>query len=172
MNTYKIVVLACAAVLVAACTSQKKERKMPEVDQLLRPASMNYSSQDSANINALVSEYAVLFGQRDFNSCSNMLYKLQNDSIKPLSDGERQGFVKAMNRRFKNIYAVRPTSFVLRSDKNNDVKITIQIDEDGDIMNNVGTISMSLNPVLKDGTWYLTLLDRHAEGVQNVYEVR
>ena len=71
---------------------------------------------------------------------------------------------------FSKVYAVRTTSFILRSDKNNDVKLTVQIDENGDIDKNIGTISFSLNPVYKDGNWYLTVLDKYAEGVENIYE--
>ena len=36
--------------------------------------------------------------------------------------------------------------------------------------NNIGVTHFSLNPVLKDGTWYLTVRDKDAEGVENYYE--
>ena len=49
------------------------------------------------------------------------------------------------------------------------MKLTLQIQENGNISENIGTISMSLNPVYKDGEWYLTLYDKYAEGVEDIY---
>ena len=168
MKNKSLLVVMGVALLMSACSS-KKDYKPRDVDDMLRPATMTYTGQDSANIMALVNEYAGLFEQRDFDACSQLLYKLQNDSIRQLTEPEKQGFKQAMNI-FSKVYAVRTTSFILRSDKNNDVKLTVQIDENGDIDKNIGTISFSLNPVYKDGNWYLTVLDKYAEGVENIYE--
>lgn len=68
------------------------------------------------------------------------------------------------------IYAAKTNSFVLRSDKNNQVDVLIQITKDGDIDKGIGISKMSLNPVVKNGKWYLTLLDKNAEGVIDVYD--
>jgi len=63
-------------------------------------------------------------------------------------------------------------SLVLRSDKNNEVKLTVQIVSSGDLDKEIGVTHLSLNPVVKDGKWYLTLLDKNAEGVEEIYEKR
>ena len=68
------------------------------------------------------------------------------------------------------IYAAKTNSFVLRSDKNNQVDVLIQIVKNGNLEKGIGVSKMSLNPVVKNGKWYLTLLDENAEGVQNVYD--
>jgi hypothetical protein len=34
----------------------------------------------------------------------------------------------------------------------------------------IGVTTISLNPVTKKGKWYLTLLDKNAEGVEDVYD--
>ena len=39
-------------------------------------------------------------------------------------------------------------------------------------MKEQGVMSFSLNPVVKDGKWYLTLYDKDAEGVEDIYKER
>ena len=34
----------------------------------------------------------------------------------------------------------------------------------------IGVTTLTLNPVVKDGKWYLTIRDKHAEGVKDVYK--
>lgn len=169
MKLSRFLLTAGVAVLLGACSGKSKQPKQLTADDFLRPASMVYSSQDSLNISSLVSEFSANFSRQDFAACADMLFKVQNDSVFPLTNAERKGYVKAMSAQFHDIYGIRTSSFVLRSDKNNDVKVTVQIAEDGDLYKNIGTISLSLNPVFKDGNWYLTLLDKYAEGVEQIY---
>lgn len=169
MKLSRLLLVAGVTMILGACSNKSKQPKQLTADDFLRPASMTYSSQDSLNISSLVSEFSANFSRQDFAACADMLFKVHNDSVFPFSNEERKGYMKAMTAQFHNIYGIRTSSFVLRSDKNNDVKVTVQIAEDGDLYKNIGTITFSLNPVYKDGNWYLTLLDKYAEGVEQIY---
>lgn len=156
-------VLCCSILGLSSCKKQK-----PESNQdFLRPATMEYSKKDTSDINYLVNRYAELVKNKDFSNAAEMLYKVSNDSVLPLSKQEKEGFVKAYSQM--PIYAAKLNSFTLRSDKNNQVDVLIQIVKDGNIDEGIGVSKMSLNPVVKNGKWYLTLLDKQAEGVEDVY---
>lgn len=151
-----------------SCNSEKK--KYSGKSEYLRPATIEYSAQDSAEIRQLVSNYVEAFSNKDYKATSEMLYKVRNDSIIPLDSREKAAYVEAYNHM--SIYGCKLKSLVLRSDRNNEVKLTVQIVSSGDLDNEVGVTHLSLNPVLKDGKWYLTLLDKNAEGVEDVYKKR
>ena len=166
MNIKKTsLILLCASLSLVSCKDKPKARGVYE---FLRPATMTYTKQDTSNINYMVKRYADLVEKQDFEQAANMLYKVRHDSIVPLSDQERKNFIKAYSQM--PIYAAKLDNFVLRSDKNNQVDVLIQIVKNGNIDKGIGVSRMSLNPVEKNGKWYLTLLDKHAEGVQDVYD--
>ncbi len=163
--TKSFIIVSC---LVFSLTGCKKKTKDAGVYEYLRPATMNYTKQDSSNINYMVQRYTQLVEKKDFENAANMLYKVRHDSVVPLSAAERKGFIEAYSQM--PIYAAKTNSFVLRSDKNNQVDVLIQIVKKGDIDKGIGVSKMSLNPVVKNGKWYLTLLDKNAEGVKDVYD--
>lgn len=164
---FRIAAFLCIVLTVFSCG--KKEKKTPALgSEYLRPATMQYSKQDTAEINQIVNQYVELLGSRNFEDAANMLYTVRNDSIIPFDEETKKGFCKAYSQF--PIYAVKVTSLVLRSDKNNQVDVSMQITQDGDISTNKGVTTMSLNPVVKNGKWYLTLLSKNAEGVQDVYD--
>ena len=163
--TKSLIIVSCLVVSLTGC---KKKTQDAGVYQYLRPATMTYTKQDSSNINYMVQRYTQLVEKKDFEKAANMLYKVRHDSVVPLSPVERKGFIKAYSQM--PIYAAKTNSFVLRSDKNNQVDVLIQITKDGDIDKGIGISKMSLNPVVKNGKWYLTLLDKNAEGVIDVYD--
>ena len=68
------------------------------------------------------------------------------------------------------IYDCKVTTLILRSELNNEARVVVKVREDGDIEKQIGTTTISLNPVQIEGKWYLTLLDKNAQGVQDVYE--
>lgn len=116
----------------------------------------------------MVNRYVGLIQNRNFADAADMLYNVRNDSILPFTIEEKAGFVKAYNHF--PVYNAKVTTLILRSDKNNQVDVSLQIMKDGDIATGKGTTVMSLNPVVKDGKWYLTLLSKDAEGVEDVYD--
>ncbi len=141
---------------------------MTPKEEFLRPATMEYTTQDTSNINALVNEYANYVKNKKFDAAAAMLYTIHNDSAKPLTEKEKNGFVNAYSHM--PIYASEVKSFLLRSDKNNKIDVMVQIVKNGDLDKEIGVTKISLNPVVIKGKWYLTLLDKDAEGVQDVYD--
>lgn len=118
-------------------------------------------------INSLVASYVQTFNKKDFLAASNMLFKVRNDSVFPLSESERTNYINAYSH-FPT-YGCKVKSFLLRSDKNNEVKLLVQIISSGNLEKEEGVTYVSLNPVYINGKWYLTLLDKNAEGVNDVY---
>ena len=53
----------------------------------------------------------------------------------------------------------------LKTERDNQVKIAIRMNEDANVETGEGTIVYILNPVMFDGQWYLTIYDTYAEGV-------
>ena len=162
-----ILFVALFGLLLAGCSKTDK-KKIRNAEDFLLPAAMSYTANDTLKINELVGQFTEALKSQDFAVCADLLNHVKNGEIVPFSDAEKSQYVQGMSS-FRHIYDVRTTGFLLRSDKNNDIKLTLQILEDGSISDGRGTINVSLNPVYKDGEWYLTLLDKNAEGVEDVY---
>lgn len=154
--------------LLVSCGKNKK--KEHDFNEYIRPASMYYSKQDTTDINNLVDEYLDHITNKEFEAAADMLYKFQSDSVAPLDDSARAKFLSLYQKL--PIYGAKKKSFILNSDRNNQVRYLIQITKGGDLQTEQGVMKLSLNPVVVDGKWYLTLLDSDAEGVEDVYKVR
>lgn len=128
---------------------------------------MVFTDKDTTTISKQGDEYLQLFRNRNFAGCADLLYEVRNDSIFPLSDTKKAEYVNAMSNL--PIYDAKMTAITLRDRKNNALRLTVQIIESGDLSKEIGVTHFFLNPVLKDGKWYLTLLDENAEGVEKIY---
>ena len=153
-------------VTFVGCKSDKK--KDPLRSEYLRPASIDYSGKDSSEIKALVDNYVENFKNKNFQATASMLYTMRNDSILPLSEQDKQKYIDAYSQM--PVYDCAVKGIILRSDKNNEVQVSVQISPNGSIDEEKGVTTFCLNPVLKDGKWYLTLLDEYADGVESVYD--
>ena len=161
-------ILFTALAIIALCVSCSKKKEVQALSELLRPSSINYTNKDTADINYLVNSYVSFIDKGDLNSCANMLYTFKDDKAIPYTDDQKAKFVDGFSKF--HIYGSRVKSMTLRSDRNNQVDVVVQILKNGDINNNKGVTTLSLNPVLVAGKWYLTLLDKSAEGVEDVYK--
>lgn len=141
----------------------------PVHNEYLRPASMYYSPEDTTDIRELVNMYVENLKAKNFEANAEMLYTVRNDSAIAYSDEQKQNYVKALSHI--RIYDCKVNSFLLRSDKNNEIGILMQIVESGDLNKGIGVTTLSLNPVKIGDKWFLTLLDKNAEGVEDVYAV-
>lgn len=133
----------------------------------LRPASMEYTAQDSADIWNLCQQFADFFGKNDFESCAMMLNTFRNDSIFPYTDQQRKEYVNKV-QLFTN-YGCRIDAFVLNSDRNNEVSLKVKLFNIGTLDDDQGITRLFLNPVKVEDTWYLTLRDMNADGVKKIY---
>jgi hypothetical protein len=164
MKLRNILFVTLAITLTFSACKSKKEEKVP----LLRPASMVYTAQDSADIWKLCEQFAQFFGQNDFESCALMLNKFENDSIHPYTDQQRKEYIKAV-QIFSN-YGCRVDAFTLRSDRNNSVSLKVKLFPVGTLDDDQGITHLVLNPVKVEDTWYLTLRDQNADGVEEPYK--
>lgn len=158
-----------ALALLCSCSGNKKDNRSV-ASEFLRPASVEYSGKDTAQINDLVQNYIAALSNKQLDKASDMLFTLRNDSIFPLDADSKQGFINAYTNM--PIHKCKDMGLTLRSEKNNSVKLAIQVAKGGDIDKNIGVTYIYLNPVKVGGQWYLTLLDKNAEGVEDVYEAK
>lgn len=162
IKTKHLLFISALALLLGAC-SGKKEKQLP----ILRPASMVYSSQDSADIWNLCNQFAEFFGKNDFESCALMLYKYHAGDVIPYTEEQRNDYVRKV-QIFSN-YGCRVESFVLNSDRNNEVALKVKLFNIGTLDDDQGISRLYLNPVKANDQWYLTLRDQNAEGVEKIY---
>ena len=86
-NKINVIIAILMLCLVASCGHKKTNVKRQS--EFIRPASMNYTHEDTARIMQLVDDYIAGFAQKDYDRTADMLYKVKNDSVFPLSDKER-----------------------------------------------------------------------------------
>lgn len=158
------ILLTFAIVLIICSCKQNKESKLP----LLRPASMEYTSQDSADIWNLCNQFAEFFGKNDFESCALMLNTFSNGEVTPYSEEQRKEYIQKV-QLFSN-YGCRVESFVLNSDRNNEIGLKVKLFNIGTMDDDQGITRMYLNPVKVEDKWYLTLRDLKAQGVEKIYD--
>ena len=144
--------------LFSACGGKRSEQV--SVQDL--PA-FTFTSADTSAIHQLAETYVGLVRDCNFEAAADMLYFVRNDSILPLDEEQRSGFITTM--RIMPFYGCSLKELNLYSDRDNELRIAMQITEDGNSETGEGCTNFFLNPVEKDGTWYLTLLDKYAEGV-------
>lgn len=164
MKLKQLFFISLVAVLAFSSCSNKKKQ---EIDLVLRPASMVYTAQDSADIWNLCQQFADFFGKNDFESCSMMLNTFRNDSIFPYTDKQRKEYIQKM-QMFSN-YGCRIDAFVLHSDRNNEISLKVKLFNIGTLDDDKGITHLFLNPVKVEDIWYLTLRDHRADGVKKVY---
>ena len=163
MKLKQLFFISLVAVLAFSSCNKKKQSD----DLILRPASMVYTAQDSADIWNLCQQFADFFGKNDFESCSMMLNTFRNDSIFPYTDKQRKEYIQKV-QMFSN-YGCRIDAFVLHSDRNNEISLKVKLFNIGTLDDDKGITHLFLNPVKVEDTWYLTLRDHNADGVKKVY---
>lgn len=162
-------VLAFVLLSVVLLTGCKDKPRQSQQNEYLRPASMYYSHEDSANIRQMVNVYIENMKTKNFEANVDLLYFVRNDSAFNYTEDMKRRYLEACSQF--NIYDCCLKSLILRSDKNNEANILVQIIKNGDLKKEVGVTTLSLNPVKIGDKWYLTLLDKYAEGVEDVYTV-
>lgn len=152
---YIIVVLGIGCII--SCNNRHPK------DNTNKPLVVIYEPSDSLAITQLANEYVARFNGGDFNQVADMLYFVRNDSVFPITDAQRQGFIEVMSQIGR--LGCQLKDMRLNTFKDNKVRIAVLMNERGNLDDEKGTISLYLNPVKIDNQWYLTLYDKYAEGV-------
>jgi len=154
--------IGLVAVVLLTLVSCNQGKQTGEVNEKGLPV-FEFNDEDSVAIRALADDYVNRFKAQNYEAAADLLYTVRNDSVFPLDDEQRKGYVQAMKMMPFRDCAIKEQ--VLRSDKDNQIRIAMLLDENGSLEKEQGTVNFFLNPVFVDGKWYLTLLNRYAEGV-------
>lgn len=165
-QTFLSLILFSLIVFVLAGCKQK-EKPADETDSIM-VTKFDYSDSDSLEINTLCSQYANYLANRDLQSASAMLYTYHNDSIFPLTDEMRQGYLSAMGSM--PIVSCSIDSIDLRSFTNNRVRIALTLLPDMSLPDEKTMVMINVNPVKVQGHWFLTIFDKYAEGVDRYHD--
>lgn len=151
---FLLVILLLASCRNGKTTGEVNENGLPIYE---------FNDKDSVAVRALADDYVNRFKAQNYEAAADMLYTVRNDSVFPLTGDQRNGYLQAMKMMPFRDCAIKEQ--ILRSDKDNEIRIAMLLSEDGSLDEEKGTVNFFLNPVYIDGQWYLTLLDRYAEGV-------
>lgn len=154
------------AIFLFASCSDKRQKAAPEYS-VLPPSIDILTNDDTLAVLQLANNYISAFAAKDYHASADMLYKYEGDSVRPLNNEERASYIKLM-RRYPN-YGCKLKGVTLRSITNNRVFYHMQVISNGNLDKGEGVMKFMLNPVMKDGEWYLTLFDPNAEGTKDLY---
>lgn len=147
-------------VLIAAvgCRNKIKQEPTRQRSEFIRPASVDFTQQDSSEILALVNHYVDRMKHKDYaNAFSSLYYLSGRDSVKPLS--------KEDCRKATEVYSQLPihdcsmVSFALKGNTENVIKVGLLLTSQGSIADGTGVMYIGLRPVKMGNKWYLTFLD-------------
>lgn len=134
---------------------------------MLQAPHLDFSAEDSSAVRSLAKEYLAYFDAKDYDSAASMLHKVQNDSVVELTGAEREQFLKTM-RKLPN-YGTKLKGFNLYTETSNRLLYLLQVTSGGSLEDEAGIMRFYLNPVRRNGQWYLTLFDPEAEGTRRIY---
>lgn len=159
MKVFYYFLVSLFVVALVACNGKKSN----EAEEPQGLPVFHFEQQDSTAIRELAKDYVDRFNSGDAEGAAGMLHIIRNDSVLPLSGDQRQMMVEQIKLFSK--FGCEQKELQLFSDRDNVLRIAVKVVESGNLETGAGTTNMFLNPIQKDGQWYLTLRDTHAEGV-------
>lgn len=169
MRINKLFFLPLSAALLltgcSGCSEEKKSEKLETVEEML-PPHLDFSANDSDAVVQLANEYLLAFSEKDYDAAADLLYRYENDTVRELTAKERNSYLKTM-RQLPN-FGSKLKSLILRTNNNNRLMYVLQVDPNGNMDEEQGVMKFFLNPVQKNGQWYLTLLDMEQEGTKDI----
>lgn len=154
----KLKYLFLSLLTVALATSCKDKKQEANIDTYIRPASMDFTKEDTTAIMTQLDNYVAAIKAKDYSSAVANLYVLQGrDSVLPLTQSQRQHAMEVYNHF--NIYDCAVNAFMLKGESENMVKVALQIVKDGDMQKGIGVTYVKLRPVKHNDNWYLTIMD-------------
>lgn len=153
----------------SSCGEQKKTKTLTFdelADSLIDRPNFEMDAQDSAEVYSLVTQYLDKLREGKIDEAVGMLYFLVNDSVTAMPAKAVQG-QKALLERFKGVsYDLNLISYDDETDNLATYTVTLFEKEANDPRPN--TMSFGLNPVRREGKWFLTLSNRD----NNLHEYR
>lgn len=151
---FSVVVLITAV----GCRNKIKQEPTGQRSEFIRPASVDFTQQDSSQILALVNHYVDRMKHKDFANAFGGLYYLSGrDSVKPLTQEDCKKAVAVYSQL--PIHDCDMVSFSLKGNSENVVKVGLLLTSKGSITDGQGVMYIGLRPVKMGNKWYLTFLD-------------
>ena len=162
------ILLLSAIAFVTSCSSCSDKKKQQDHNPLLPESELKTDAEDTVAINNLIDQYMGLLADNNVDAAIDMLHRVKDGEVVPMEANDAKKY-KAVLSKF-HIYGVKKKGFLIRSARNNDITILLQIIKSGDLDKEIGVTAQHINPIFKEGEWYLTLLDLKAEGVYDVFD--
>ncbi|MCR4581974.1 MAG: hypothetical protein K5764_00235 [Prevotella sp.] len=144
--------LLCLVLSFFSCKYDKKPAEVQEPEP-----EFVFTKEDSATVISLVNDFVGKLQQHQLKEAVGMLYYLNGDTISELTEAQ----YKMQARSLSRIRGIRyELDYIkLETEKFNDAKINVVLfdKQEGDTRPNA--IGFHLNPVRRDGSWYLTTPD-------------
>ena len=170
MKKFQIIFLSVSTSLLltgcSGCSNEEQNMTVVTAEELL-PPHLDFSSDDSVAVQQLANNYLEAFSAKDYESAADMLFKYENDSVRTLTSKERSSYLKTM-RQLPN-FGSKFKGMMLRNETNNRIIYTMLVNPNGNLDTDEGVMKFYLNPVMKNGEWFLTLLDMEQEGTEDIY---
>lgn len=151
-----------------SCNSDKKSKEVQSENvSILNAPTMDVNNNDTIIVSELVDLYSQRLANKEYSAAVAMLHYVKDGVVYQIEDSVADIYLK--HYEMTPIYGCKVQGITFRSEYNNSATILAQIIEGGDIEKGIGVTRIFLNPVKYDGQWYLTLLDKEAEGVKDIY---
>ena len=152
--------------LVVVACKEKKVGKTAE--DILQKPSVEFTSNDTADVLQLVNQYVDLLTRQNYDSLIDVLYVFNGSEMLQYEGNQRDSIKFGLS--LVPVYDAKLSSIILRGQYNNAVGLTLQIRPDGNLDEQTGVTKFYLNPVKYEDKWYLTILDKEAQGYEDVYQ--
>ncbi len=169
MKLTRFLFFALSAPLLFAACSGASDNKKKVTSEEMRAPSLDFSADDSLAVVTLANNYLASFAAKDYEAAADMLFKYEKDTVRELNAEERRSYLNTM-RQLPN-YGCKLKGIALYTNKNNRLIYMLQVSSSGSLEKEEGVMKFYLNPVLKDGQWFLTLLDMEQEGTENLFNL-
>lgn len=162
----KLLVFVFSLVVLSTLSSCKKDRGYHS--EYLKEPEVEYTHEDSSQIKNYITQFSDAMNAHNYKQVADMMAVVKDGTNMPLTYDQRQQMIRAYE--MMNIEKVEWETTILRDYKNNEVTLIMYLKNPTDSLQPRET-RVKLNPVCLDGKWYLTFLNKDAEGVHNIYEV-
>jgi hypothetical protein len=155
---------AFALLLLASCSDGQK----PAAQKVANNGTdMILSANDTAAVQMLVTDFLELVTTDRVEEALRQLYVLDGDELKPLPDDQKEGFRQTWNAFDIKGYAIK--SFFFHSETDTEVHYSLYL-KDPATTSNPPAINGLIQPVRRNGTWYITLANVQGEQMQRQKE--
>lgn len=156
---FKYLFLVLLSLLMVASCKNKKQGELK--DSYIRPASMDFTKQDTTDIMGQLNNYVASVKAKDYNAAVQNLYIYEGgDSIRPLDGVQKEHALETY--KHLNVYDCAVNALMLKGETENMAKVALQIVKSGDLQKGIGVTYVTFRPVKVNNKWYITFMDNES----------